>query len=380
MPQLAVSVEGITKHFPKAGRLRVRELLTGLPPERRFTAIDGISLDVPKGEVVGVLGRNGAGKSTLLRLVGGIYSPDSGAIALNGHVAGLFEMGGFGNTQLTGREFANRYLQLFGVSRAQREAVVAEVREFAELGDYFDQLIRTYSAGMAARLYFATATAIPHEIYLIDEILSVGDEHFQAKSWARMRERLASGASGLLVTHDWSAVIRLCRESKVLERGRILLQGRSDRVVADYLQLPRPAADRARLAAAPGERLQASSGRACALDLELEILAPGPVELAVSIEALQLGTGWEPVILTEFQPVASSPGRYRATVRIEALPLRAGEYTLNVFLATPPDSSGVRETLDVRGWTYGNAMTLAVDGEPGGGIAPFAVRWTEVAR
>lgn len=379
MPQFTIQAKGVTKHFPKSGRLSLGELFTQLPESKRFTALSGVSVDVPRGEVVGVLGRNGAGKSTLLRLVGGIYSPDEGSVSLDGGVAGLFELGGFGNTQLTGREFAHRYLEIFGVPRGRRDRIVEDVQEFAELGNYFDERIRTYSAGMAARLYFAAATAIPHEIYLIDEILSVGDEHFQAKSWSRMRERLAGGASGLLVTHDWSAVIKLCRTSRVLDRGRVVVEGRSDAVVAAYLDLPRLTGARARVVDPVPATLVGTSGADCTIAFDVEIHEPVPVQAAVSIEALQLGVGWESVILTEFADVAHRPGRYTVLVHIASLPLRPGDYSLSLFVAGAPDgASNVRESFDARAWTYGNGLVFTVLGESvGEGVAPFPVQWSE---
>jgi lipopolysaccharide transport system ATP-binding protein len=298
MPHHAILAEGVTKYFPKTGRMRWRDLLVGLAPQDRFTALDGVSLAVDQGEVVGILGRNGAGKSTLLRLLGGIYAPDKGVVAIGGDVAGLFELGGFGNAQLTGRGFAERYLELFGVRRADWPALLDDIQEFSELGAYFDERIHTYSAGMTARLYFSAATAIRHEIYLIDEILSVGDEHFQTKSWARMREHLARGASGLLVTHDWSAVIKLCRRSKVLAAGRVVLEGNSDAVVRDYLDLPKPHAHRARLVVEEGRVYAGATGQRCRIAFAAEVMESVATEAAVSIEALQLGVGWEPVIHT----------------------------------------------------------------------------------
>jgi lipopolysaccharide transport system ATP-binding protein len=378
MPQQAIVAEGVTKHFPKSGRMGWRDVLVGIAPQNRFTALDGVSVEVPRGEVVGILGRNGAGKSTLLRLLGGIYTADKGAVAIGGDVAGLFELGGIGNAQLTGREFAQRYFQLFGVKRSDWPALLEDIRDFSELGGYFDERIYTYSAGMSARLYFSTATAIRHEIYLIDEILSVGDEHFQTKSWARMREHLASGASGLLVTHDWSAVIKLCRQSKVLTGGRVTLEGRSDEVVAGYLDLPKPEATRARILVPKGQQFSGVSGAPCVLAFDVDILRPGPVEAAVSIEVLQLGVGWEAVILTDYQPVDRRPGRYRVELEIGELPLAPGEYSLNLFLAAPADSlNGGRVGLDTRSWTYGTGVVLQVEGAPTAGVAPLALRWIE---
>jgi lipopolysaccharide transport system ATP-binding protein len=378
MQTAVISAKSVTKYFPKSGKMGWRALLAGLAPHERFTAVDDVTIEVARGEVVGILGRNGAGKSTLLRVMAGIYAADKGIISLSGHVAGLFELGGFGNAQLTGREFACRYLQFFGVPKASWKQVLEDIHEFSELGQYFDEKIHTYSAGMGARLYFATATAIPHEIYLIDEILSVGDEHFQTKSWARMRERLAGGASGLLVTHDWSAVIKLCRTSRVLQAGRVVLQGRSDTVVAGYLDLPKASAHHARLVLARDSVMRGSTGETLTIAFEVEVEQDLAVDAAASIEALQLGVGWEPMVLTEFAPVATSAGRYRVELVVEELPIAPGDYLLSLFLATPADQvTGARNVLDAWGWTYGNGLSLHIDGEPGGGLAPFPLHWAQ---
>ncbi|HEX2544601.1 MAG TPA: ABC transporter ATP-binding protein [Ramlibacter sp.] len=379
MPQPAVIAKGVTKYFPKSGRMGWRDVVVGLRPQDRFTALDGVSLEVPQGEVMGVLGRNGAGKSTLLRLLGGIYAADKGAVVIGGDVAGLFELGGFGNAQLTGRDFAQRYLQLFGVKRSEWPVLCEDIREFSELGDYFDEKIHTYSAGMSARLFFSAATAIRHEIYLIDEILSVGDEHFQTKSWARMREHLANGASGVLVTHDWSAVIKLCRQSKVLSSGKVAIEGRSDAVVAAYLDLPKPQSTLARFLVEEGATFTGTSGEDLVLRLEVELVADVPVQVAVSIEALQLGVGWESVILSEYHEVGTRKGRYTVELRVPQLPLAPADYTLNLFLASPATDTGARQVFDTRGWTYGTGLVLKVEGAPVTGVAPLALRWVEEA-
>ncbi|MEO8542837.1 MAG: ABC transporter ATP-binding protein [Burkholderiaceae bacterium] len=376
--QSAISAKSITKYFPKSGRMGWRALLTGLAPNERFTAVDDVSVEVQRGEVVGILGRNGAGKSTLLRLLGGVYGADRGVISLGGDVAGLFEMGGFGNAQITGRDFARRYLQFFGVAKSLWAAALEDIHEFSELGTYFDEKIHTYSAGMAARLYFSTATAIPHEIYLIDEILSVGDEHFQTKSWARMRERLVGGAAGLLVTHDWSAVIKLCRTSRVLQAGRVVLQGRSDTVVAGYLDLPKTSSAQARLVLDHAAVLQGKTGNTLTIAFEVDVVDAIAVDAAASIEVLQLGVGWEPLVLTEFSPIATSAGKYHVELVVEQLPVAPGDYLLSLFLATPAEViTGARKVLDACGWTYGNGVSLRIEGEAGQGLTPFPVRWSQ---
>jgi lipopolysaccharide transport system ATP-binding protein len=195
-----------------------------------------------------------------------------------------------------------------------------------------------------------------------------------------MRERLAGGASGLLVTHDWSAVIRLCRQSCVLAAGRVAHAGRSDVVVASYLDLPAPSAGRARFLAPEAALLSGQSGQDCTIRIEVRIDAEIEVQVALSLEALQLGVGWEPVLLTEYADVGAGPGQFTLAVHFPALPLAPGDYSLALFLATSPRGEGMqREILDARSWTYGNGLTFAVSGAPTPGVAPFPVIWQEDA-
>ncbi|MCP5268574.1 MAG: ABC transporter ATP-binding protein [Zoogloeaceae bacterium] len=352
--------------------MRVWRILFGAEEVSRGPVIEAlrdISLEVPRGKIIGILGRNGAGKSTLLRLLGQVYLPTRGSIEILGRVAGLFELGGLGNPNLTGREYAIRYLGLMGVLASEMTEVLEDIENFSELGNAFDQRIRTYSSGMAARLYFSVATAYQHEIYLIDELLSVGDEHFQAKCWLRMRERLLNGASGVLVTHDWAAIVRLCETACVINDGTFSFVGSSDKAVVSYLNQPKPSASVARFEAMPEEYL-ACKGEPFRLDLLVEILEPGAVDCTISIEMLRIGIGWEIVILSDDVRVGERTGRYSMSFEMAALPLEPGNYSLNVFLV----KSGA--TLDCRSWTYGNGLHLLVEGEAGHSAVnlPFMAR------
>lgn len=371
---IALRCTGVAKTFAVRRELRVWRILLG--SEHRQTgpvieALRDISLEVPRGKIVGILGRNGAGKSTLLRLLGQVYTPTRGRIEVFGQVAGLFELGGMGNPNLTGREFAVRYLRLMGVQAADLTRVLEDIADFSELGDAFDRPIRSYSSGMAARLYFAVATAYQHEIYLIDELLSVGDEHFQAKCWRRMRERLLGGASGVLVTHDWTAIVKLCETACVIENGTFSFRGPSDQAVVSYLKLPRPSAIAARFAQSLPDQFFARSGRTMRIVLPVEILAAGAADCAISIETLRIGSGWEIIILSQFVRVGEAPGSYRLALDIPALPLMPGSYSLNLFLRHAQPDGG-----DCRSWTYGNGLRLVVEGEPGTAAIrlPFTAR------
>lgn len=361
---MALQCENVDMDFPLASTLTFGQLLGGLAPDApRVRALSDVSLDVPQGAIIGVMGRNGAGKSTLLRVLGGVLRPTRGAVHAIGTTAGLFELGGFGNPHLKGREYAARYLRIIGTPRENQRAMLDDIREFSELEDAFERPVRTYSSGMAARLYFATATAPRHDIYLIDELLAVGDEHFQAKCHERMRQLLTGGASGVLVTHDWSSVLRLCRDAAVLDRGRIAYAGPSDKAVVSYLGIERPPAVVARLIDGDSGPYTAHTGRDAELPFVIEMTEDTPIEMSISIETLRIGTGWEVVVLSPWSPIGDRIGKYHARVRIPALPLAAGSYALNVFLrGQPRDALAPAILHDTRSWTVGNGLELVVDG------------------
>ncbi len=206
--------------------------------ERRmseFWALRHVTFSVEEGEVLGVIGSNGAGKSTLLRVIAGIYRPDEGAITVRGRVSPLLALGAGFRPDLTGRD--NVYLNgvLLGLSRREIDARFDEIVDFAELGDFIDQPIRTYSSGMAARLGFAIATSLEPDILLIDEVLGVGDEHFRRKSTAKMREFMRKAKAIVLVTHSMDLVREVCTRALWLERGQIYKMGDPDEVVESYL-------------------------------------------------------------------------------------------------------------------------------------------------
>jgi lipopolysaccharide transport system ATP-binding protein len=376
---LAVSCTGLSKYFEIKDEGDSWRLLLGLQGNgRTFKALEGVSLQVPKGRFVGILGRNGAGKSTLLRTLGGVYSPSAGKIAIDGTVSGLFELGGFGNQYLTGQEYARRFLSIFGAKRDQMAVLLADVRDFSELGDYFDKRVHTYSAGMAARLYFATATALQCDVYLVDEMLSVGDEHFQAKCWQRLRDRFANGASGILVTHDWSAIMKVCEEAYIIEHGCVIESGRADRVVQSYLNLPCPATDIAHFRHSNHTSYAAVSGKDTELPFQIEIIENVPVCFGYSIELLRIGHGWEILLLGNLMSVEASPGQHLITLRIPRLPLAPGQYSLNVFLTSPLSAYGTVTAYDSKTWTRGNGLDLVVTGNARESATILPMTWNRL--
>jgi lipopolysaccharide transport system ATP-binding protein len=353
-------------------------LLLGRGIDAWHEALSSVSLSVPHGKIVGVIGRNGAGKSTLLRTLAGVYPLSGGRVVRLGPVSALFELGGMGGLLITGKQYVQRWFRLNGVARSEWAPLLDEIREFSELGDRLDDRIYTYSAGMAARLYFSTATSVGHEIYLIDEVLSVGDEHFQAKCWKRVRERLANGVSGVLVTHDWSAILRLCEHTCELENGRIVAEGDSEQVICGYLKLAEQL-DPNRLARFSDEcptSLRAVSGEDWVCDIPIDVTTDGPVFFNYSVEKLILGHDWQILFLGSEALVASSAGSYLARIKVPDLPLPGGEYRLNLFLAgAKPADGGPKPGFDIRSWTTGNSVKLTVEGaqEPALVILPLKV-------
>lgn len=375
---IAMRCVNVEKAYSVQKELRVWRILFGIKTRGQvIQALRDISMTVPRGKIVGILGKNGAGKSTLLRVLGGVYQPTRGRVEAQGQIAGLFELGGMGNPNLTGREYATRYLRVMGAKQSEIPAFLEDIHEFSELEEAFDHRVRTYSSGMGARLYFATATALQNEIYLIDELLSVGDEHFQAKCWQRMRQRLLNGASGVLVTHDWTAILKLCEQAHVIEQGSFAFSGPSDQAVVSYLKIPVSEATVARFSSQNPQKHIVHSGQDSNIQLWVDILEPAPVDFAISIEMLRIGIGWEIVLLANSLPVAEQPGRYAVNVSIPSLPLTQGDYSLNVFLSrrklTPQDPT---VSFDMRSWTTGNGFSLEVEGAATSASAklPYVVR------
>ena len=372
---VALACQEVTKTFRVFHGTDVWRLIYGAVGDDAVTAVEQVSLTVRPGEFVGLLGRNGAGKSTLLRVLGGVYAPTAGSVTHVGDVSGIYELGLAGSDRLTGREFAMRWLSIFSSGAVCTEASLDETAEFAELGRYFDRPIYEYSSGMKARLFFSVATSQAGSLYVIDEVLSVGDQYFQSKCWRRLRERIASGASGVLATHDWSAVLRLCRETYVLDAGRIIDHGPSREVVRRYLALPGPSGGKACFAADLPETYRARSGDDTVLSVPVDVKDAIPVALGCSIEVFRDGLGWDNVIHVEVAMVASQEGRYKVDLAIPALPLAAGQYSLNLFLVEGPRCSGPRTVLDVRSWTHGSDLVLTVSGFDRDSVTVLPLSW-----
>jgi ABC-2 type transport system ATP-binding protein/lipopolysaccharide transport system ATP-binding protein len=203
---------------------------------REFWALKDVSLSIQKGETFGLIGHNGAGKSTLLKLVARVLRPTAGRVVVRGQIAPLLEFGAGFHGELTGRE--NVYLNgaLLGFTRQEMDQKFERIVDFAELWDFIDAPIRTYSSGMYARLGFAVATDINPDVLLLDEVLSVGDSSFQQKSEARLQEFRDRGATTLLVSHSMPAIERMCRRAAWLDHGQVKAIGEAKEVIDAYLQ------------------------------------------------------------------------------------------------------------------------------------------------
>lgn len=201
---------------------------------REFWALREISFSIRRGEAFGLVGHNGAGKSTLLKLIARVFRPTSGRVVVRGAVAPLLDLGASFHPELTGRENIYLHGALLGFGRKEMQDKLEGIVEFAELGDFIDAPLRTYSSGMVARLGFSLATDIRPEILLVDEILSVGDEAFQRKSAARMQEFWSGGSTVVLVSHTMAVVEKVCHRAAWLDHGKLLAVGPSAEIVQAY--------------------------------------------------------------------------------------------------------------------------------------------------
>jgi lipopolysaccharide transport system ATP-binding protein len=207
-----------------------------LPPEATVTALENITFEVNRGEAFGVVGRNGSGKSTLLKLISGILKPTAGGLVVDGRVSALIELGAGFHPEISGRENIVINGIMLGLTRREIEKKFDRIVEFAGIGKYLDQPVKTYSSGMYVRLGFAVAVHVDPDILLIDEVLAVGDEEFSQKCIAKIQELKYRGVTMLFVTHQLDHVRSLCDRALWLDGGRIATIGDPVRVVDDYLQ------------------------------------------------------------------------------------------------------------------------------------------------
>ena len=238
--EIAISVKDLVVRYRSLNNVSIKHQLLGRhkfgeKKEKLFEAIHGISFDVPKGEILGIIGKNGSGKSTLLRTIAGIFSPDEGTVDLHGHDVSLLSIGVGFQKELSGRD--NIYLSgmLLGFPEELIREKADEIIEFSEIGEFIDRPVRTYSSGMYSKLAFSITAILETDIMLIDEVLSVGDERFKKKSYKKMKSLISSKErTVVIVSHSLNALNSLCTNVLWLHQGEIKKIGLPDEVLPEY--------------------------------------------------------------------------------------------------------------------------------------------------
>ena len=237
----AILVNHVTKKFKvyydKANTLKERIVFWNRKKPEERTVLEDINLKIKKGESVALIGVNGSGKSTLLKLMTKIIYPNSGQIETYGKLTSLLELGAGFHPDFSGRENIYFNASIFGLTRKQIDERIDQIIEFSELGTFIDNPVRTYSSGMYMRLAFAVAINVDAEILLVDEILAVGDQHFQEKCFKKIEELKAEGKTIVIVTHTMGAVERFCDRAVWLYNGKIKMDGTAKEVVPEYLKV-----------------------------------------------------------------------------------------------------------------------------------------------
>lgn len=235
---VVISVDSLVKRFVLRHTRSMKEAFIWLIKGRKgdlnekFNALNEVSLDIREGERVALLGYNGSGKSTLLKLISGVMQPDDGRVLTSGRIAGLIEVGAGFHPDLTGRDNVYLNAAILGMSKEQIEQKFDEIVAFSEIGDFIDTEVKFYSSGMYLRLAFAVAVHTDPEIFLVDEILAVGDEPFQKKCINKIRELCAEGKTLVVVSHDLDLVSKICDRGVLLEKGQVRFDGPIEQAVA----------------------------------------------------------------------------------------------------------------------------------------------------
>jgi ABC-type polysaccharide/polyol phosphate transport system ATPase subunit len=364
--EVAVSADRVSKTYrvyDSAGD-RLRELLFRRPRHREFHALSGVSFELPRGRALGLIGENGAGKSTLLKIIAGTTRASSGSVACRGAVASILELGMGFHPDFTGRENARMNAAILGLSGPEIRQRLPQIRDFAELSDFFDQPVRTYSSGMVLRLAFAVATHADAEILIVDEALAVGDGYFQKKSIDRITEFHRRGGTLLFCSHALYYVALVCDEAIWLRNGVTAGQGPALSVVRGYEAFLQererertheaaPATDERPVSVPPHTdgrkparlseivihdgsgypRTEFAAGETVAVDLSFETEDPSlafhvrvGVDREDGVQILAADTRHEP-----WAPL-SGRTRYRLRLVLPELPVAQGEFRIYVFL------------------------------------------------
>ncbi|MCL6443878.1 MAG: ABC transporter ATP-binding protein [Alicyclobacillus sp.] len=370
----AIRVRNVTKAFRiyqgKNTTLKERILYAGKARYCQYVALQDVSLDVPRGSTIGLIGVNGSGKSTLLKLISRILYPDSGYIEVNGRVSSLLELGAGFHPDFSGRENIFMNGALLGLSKRDIASKLDEIIGFSELNGYIDQPVRSYSSGMYMRLAFSVAVAVDPDILLIDEILAVGDAAFQAKCMSRLRHLQQMKKTIVIVTHDTQAVERFCDMVVWLDDSRVRMIGKPSECVDAYLRAVFGRSERGEAVKSSGEvRLESSDPVKAnhavlkaairevrvltgedgvvrtGLDFQIritlhveELINEAVIGLRVTSEE---GTEYygTSTLADGLNGLRLESGEYLFVVSVESSPLLAGLYWLDVWIS---DTNGIR--------------------------------------
>lgn len=389
----AISFTEVSKVYRVYARPRDRlaEVMGFRGRSARILALSRVSGRVQAGSVVGLIGENGSGKSTLLKILAGTTDPTSGTVGRRGRIASILELGSSFHPEVTGRNNVVLQAALTGLSRREIEDAIPEIERFAELGEFFDRPVKTYSSGMSMRLAFAVATAVLPDVVILDEALAVGDGHFQKKCVDRILELKASGRTILFCSHAMYYVTTLCDTAIWLSRGEVAGSGPAHRVVMEYEAfLSRKEAAVAADPATPASRRSAPARLVSVAllggDLPREVFHPGDpwaVEAEFEGDSPERGLQLHVGVATRDQVncfsadsrldgVGPFVGRklWRVRAEVAALPLSKGEFIVNVYLA---DETGLA-LYDARG-----NLSFRVEA-PGWktGLFEVPIRWSDL--
>lgn len=354
--ECAIEVLHVSKDYPifRSPRDRLFSLLWPRSSQaRKFRALDDVSFSVPRGETMGIIGRNGAGKSTLLQVLCGTVTPSSGSVAIHGRFAALLELGAGFNPEFSGKENVYLNASLLGLSQEEVDARMDDIRQFADIGEFFDRPVKTYSSGMYVRLAFSVAIHTDPEVLVIDEALSVGDIRFQMKCLEKIEALRARGTTVLFVSHSLEQVKRFCQSAVWLENGRIKLFGEASFVADCYRdhEIMLGAED---ATSNPDARAASPSGVPAVIEtvsVSKTHLAPFEeftVDISYSIrddsvQGFLVGVAikgldglhiFGPNTYLERVEVPATRGSHRISYHVPSLPLLSGSYRIDVGLFT----------------------------------------------
>ncbi|HNR91674.1 MAG TPA: ABC transporter ATP-binding protein [Dokdonella sp.] len=362
MSDVLVSAQGLGKTYPRSHRSSDRlralaRLLLNRVDHDAHRVLHDISLEIRRGESVGIIGENGAGKSTLLKLITGVLTPTTGSVAVHGSIGALLELGAGFNPEYTGRENVAMAAALRGLSGRALSERMPSIIEFADIGDYIDEPVKHYSSGMVVRLGFAVVAALRPDLLITDEVLAVGDESFQRKCVRWMEDYLEGGGTLLLVSHSMYHVQKLCRRALWLRDGAVAAFGDVFDVTQAYLawhearSVQRESmADRAGIELSVGQlALNGIQGESApVLDFGASLHVQATIEsrdgrVPVVLVGVVRADG-TPVygVSTEMErrvAIADADGRYCADIQFDTLPLLPGSYSIRVHALDP---EGVR--------------------------------------